>query len=171
MSLGKVGQVSVQTAKKVFTGDYVIPNRIALYGIPKLITPGDIRRALPEKVQGVTNIEIDYRAFRPSRKAVITFSRPEALSGNLRALRPFTVCGTELDAAPHYGLDTLQGTRPRTKVIDGNGLDARFPNIDRSVVLWGMPMGVTIDDISRTLGSEFKVALKDGKPILHKVER
>ncbi|KAG6845732.1 hypothetical protein H0H87_004998 [Tephrocybe sp. NHM501043] len=171
--------VAAQGAKSI--GNYVIPNRITLYGMSNLITRGDIRRAYGDKLKGVMDVQIDYKAFRPSGKAIITMSRPEFVPGNLHSLKPFTVCGHELHAVAQYASEPSNAPRTRgirgltqaveRGIINGNGPDGSFANIERSVVLWGLPGKTTAEEVGRALLADFKPEKKNGKPVVIKLER
>ncbi|KAG6865026.1 hypothetical protein C0991_005572 [Blastosporella zonata] len=170
-------------AQKLVTEKLVIPNRIGLYELPNLVTPGDIRRALGDKMRGVENVQLEYKAFRPTGKAVITMTRPEFVQENLRHLKPLSICGTRVQSVAQYGVESANAPRMRgvrgleqaveRGVIDGNGLDGNFPNVTRNVVLWGLPGKTTAEEVGRAMGSsgEYKPGTKNGKPIVIKIDR
>lgn len=163
-------------------------DRITLYDVPNLVTPGDIRRAIADKTQGIINgtltqfysklcirfiplctVQIDYKAFRPSGKAMLTVENPEHLAGNLRALQSLFICGVKVRPVAHYSPESWM-SRPEDpeEEVTGNGPEGNFPHVERSVVIWGLPGKTAVHDVAMAL-SGFKVEQKEGKPIIAKL--
>ncbi|KAF8061588.1 hypothetical protein FPV67DRAFT_286852 [Lyophyllum atratum] len=115
---------------------------INLAGVPHLTTPGDIRRAIAGKLQGVADVEMHYFRFRPSGRALITLTRHEFLRDNLRALEKLTLCGIPIKAYPANSreggsLPRSRGSKGRAEaagrgVINGTGPQGNFPNVERN---------------------------------------
>ncbi|KAG6874059.1 hypothetical protein C0995_006916 [Termitomyces sp. Mi166 len=168
---GRIPRAVLQTRRNMSSIDnYTIPNRITLYEVPRLITPSDIRRAIAGKVEDVMNVQLDYKGFRPSGKVVITIGNTEHLAKSLRAIKSLTVCGMETRAVAQYGPDPTGVKRLANKSVDGNGLNGNYPNLERNVVLWGLPGKATIDNVATAL-SNFKTEKKYGKPVIVKLEK
>ncbi|KAG5728351.1 hypothetical protein E4T56_gene19212 [Termitomyces sp. T112] len=145
---------------------YTTPDRITLYDVPNLFTPGDIRRAIGDKIQeGV----IDYKGFRPSGKAMINLEKTEQLGRALKALTPLYVCGIQVQPVPHYSSDPFQDSGNGSRVT-GNGPDGNYPNVERNVVLWGLPGRTSVTEVTAAL-SKFKTDEKKGKAVVVKLDK
>ncbi|KAG6868277.1 hypothetical protein C0993_005562 [Termitomyces sp. T159_Od127] len=152
-------------------GDYTTRNRITLYEVPNLVTPGDIRRAIADKTEGVMNVQIDYKGFRPSGRAMLTMDNPEFLAKNLRALKSLHICGVKVRPVAHYSPDSrASDPEDPDKGVTGNGPEGNFPHVERNVVLWGMPGKTSVDDVALAL-RDFKVERKKEKTIIVKLEK
>ncbi|KAG6831174.1 hypothetical protein H0H92_012314 [Tricholoma furcatifolium] len=187
-----------QSNEKVPWG-HMVANRITLYGVPPHTTPGDVRRAIAGKLSGVLDgtrlsnasldvvlnahiaVQIDYKAFIPSGKAHITLSDANLLGTSLHALKPsVSVCGIEVTPVPQYS--SAETTLPRIRgakgfsdaldrgVVTGWGPSASFPNIERTVVLWGVPGTVTVENLTKAI-TDFKVEMKGNRPVIIKLEK
>ncbi|KAG5639524.1 hypothetical protein H0H81_000669 [Sphagnurus paluster] len=152
---------------------------ITLTGVPTLTAPGDIRRAVGEKLKGLEDIQIDYNRFQPTGRAFITCTRPEFQRDNLRALEKLTLCGLPVRANPSLDLST-EG-RPRTRgnkgraeaaargAIRGTGPKGNFPNTERNVLLWGLPGKMEASEVEKLFLQDFKLARTKGQPTIVKV--
>ncbi|KAF5386888.1 hypothetical protein D9615_001895 [Tricholomella constricta] len=141
--------------------------QIALTGVPNLTTPGDIRRAIAGKLQGVADVELDYFRFRPTGRAFITLTRHEFLRDNLRELGKLTLCGIPIKSAAVNSKDVdgrqrTRGSKGRAEAIargaiQGTGPRGQFPNAERNVVMWGLPGRLESNELEAALHG-FKLA-------------
>ncbi|KAJ8454623.1 hypothetical protein ONZ45_g19235 [Pleurotus djamor] len=156
---------------------------IELRKVPKTTTPTDIRRAITHAgLQGVSNVSLVYRWFRPTERAILTLTHSGFLQPNLKALENMTLVGLPItadpimspEATPEFQSHARQrGGRGRMEaaqrgIITGNGPDGGVPNNGKNVVVGGLPSRLHMD-VFRELLAGFKLAELDEGPDIVRV--
>jgi len=154
---------------------------IQLRNIPPTATPTDLRRLVTRsKLEGVTDVALDYQRFLTSGRAYLTLSHPDFLRSNLDALQNTSISSISVTAVasdPPLDVTPLRtrGTAGRVDasqrgIIVGNGIRAGLLNPAKNVVLWGLPGKMTPEALKKVL-KRFKLAGSDGgKQEVAKVE-
>ncbi|KAF9500990.1 hypothetical protein BDN71DRAFT_962957 [Pleurotus eryngii] len=155
---------------------------IELQKVPSTTTPKDIRRALGHaRLQGVSDVAIIYRGFRPTNRALLTLVHNSYLRQNLKALEKLTLVGLPIESEPvllssseaQESQARQRGSKGRADAaqrgaITGDGPNGGVPNNGKNVVVWGLPPRIH-SDIFRELLTGFKLAELDQGPDIMRV--
>ncbi|KAI0035047.1 hypothetical protein K488DRAFT_44104 [Vararia minispora EC-137] len=132
---------------------------IALNGLPRAVTPADIRRILGSRHVGghVYQVSLDYRQLLPTNKAYLTIDEQENYSRVFSALQQFPLLGHTITAAstptPNEtptrmrGIEGRELAQGRGLEITGTGPQGGVVEVGRSVCLMGFPSRTKIDTL------------------------
>jgi len=145
-------------------------NHIQIRGLPRTALPQDVQRTVVQgRLQGVTDIVLDYRRFIPTGNAWLKLTSPELLNANLRALDNATVSSSPISAASSEAppipnrMRGLKGKDVAAKrgYFDGNGPRGGIKNSGKNVVIWGLPGRMSPDALKEFL-RDFHLAGTEG---------
>ena len=124
-------------------------------------------------------VAIDYKRFRPTGKALLTFTSPEFVPAAVQALDRAILSGKPLKAEADGSARMSQRTRgakgaleaAQRGVIHGNGVDASISGGGKAVVLYGLPGKLQAGLLADRLRA-FKLAgAEQGRPVVVKVDK
>ena len=119
---------------------------------------------------------VNYSRFRPNGTATLSFTRPEFASAAVKALNGSVLGGKVIIAEPTDDIPVLPRTRGSKGILDaaqrgiyqGNGPNAGVPGGGKTVVLSGLPGGLTPVRVADNLRG-FKLARSEmGSPAVVK---
>lgn len=113
----------------------------------------------PDSYANVIAVQLDYHRFIPSGKAFLRLQDPSQAKSTLQKLQGLILDGTPIAAAPcpDPGISRrLRGKEGRVQasnrgVITGDGPEGGIRVSGREVVLWGLPGGVSQQQVKRYL--------------------
>ncbi|VDB94776.1 unnamed protein product [Peniophora sp. CBMAI 1063] len=132
---------------------------IALHGLPRTTTPGDVRRLLQRhSIGNVRNVQLEYYNFYPKGTAILTLSGAEHYHDVLAQLqRRLQLYGHTLVAEPTpepvKQADVSSGDDRQPELLAGNGLQAGIKHVGRSVCILGLPTGTDTSAVRTILES------------------
>ncbi|KAF8894678.1 hypothetical protein BD779DRAFT_1502349 [Infundibulicybe gibba] len=152
---------------------------IELSNVPRSATPADIRRAIARaKLQGVSDVAIDYHHFMPTGRALLTLTKAGYLRDNLRALENLSIAGLPVSADPKLITQETpvrrRGAKGRAEAVErgvviGVGPNGGIANDEKHVTIWGLPGKLGPESVNE-LVRDFKLASADlRKPDIIKV--
>ncbi|KAJ7582863.1 hypothetical protein C8J56DRAFT_1167882 [Mycena floridula] len=131
---------------------------LELGNVPITTTPADIRRLLVRSnVQGIADVAINYKAFSPTRTALVTLTFPDYIPDALRKIHGSMISNTIITAS-------RKSTSPTGDVITGDGPRGGLTRMAQSVIVWGLPFRSSISKLESLLAG-FELADID-KPIV-----
>jgi len=135
-------------------------NHIQIRGLPRTALPQDVQRTVVQgRLQGVTDIVLDYRRFFPTGNAWLKLTSPELLNANLRALDNATVSSSPISAASSEAPpipDRMRGLKGKDVAakrgyFDGNGPRGGIKNSGKNVVIWVYQAGCLLTLLKNSL--------------------
>jgi hypothetical protein len=122
-------------------------------------------------------VAIDYEFFKPRERAILTLVSPDYLQTNLQALSNLSISGISVEAQPYESnvqqRPRMRGHRGRLDAAQrgaliGEGPRAGIANIERTVIMGGLPARTSVEHMAEVLKS-FKLAQSKGAPQIVKL--
>jgi len=102
-------------------------------------------------------VSIIYKAFSPTKTALVTLTLPNYLQDTIRTLHGSRLSGSFLAAIPRH-------TPPTSDVVAGDGPRGGLATMGVSVIVWGLPFRGSITRLERIV-QDYKLANVE-KPIV-----